>query len=315
MPNAPYRLSGAGLLARVRDRPGGQSLDDGEEVELGTSVSVLFETIARKWAADEEHWGEVVLPGHSPASILAEHFERYLLASSFVHGTILDCASGIGYGTSLLRRLAPKSKVIAMDRNSVLLAYGTKVFRAEAIIADALCWPIRTSSLDSVVSLETIEHLDKPLAFLREVHRCLKPRGTLVVSTPNKLFSSSLRSKSPNPYHPRELTLGELTGLLKEAGFIVVKRFGGRRMSRGALAVRILGSLKGQILRLLGIPPINIRVHLAPAITHTGVGQDGESEEANLGAPHHEVLVGRGDNLFQYFVVVAQRGEEKSFNL
>ncbi len=53
-----------------------------------------------------------------------------------------------------------------------------------------LPWP--DANFDVMLSVEGIEHLENRFAFLREVHRILRPGGTLVVTTPNIV---SLRSR------------------------------------------------------------------------------------------------------------------------
>jgi 2-polyprenyl-3-methyl-5-hydroxy-6-metoxy-1,4-benzoquinol methylase len=45
---------------------------------------------------------------------------------------------------------------------------------------------------DAVVAVETIEHLENPRAFLRELARLAKPGGWVVVTTPNQLSLLSL---------------------------------------------------------------------------------------------------------------------------
>lgn len=52
---------------------------------------------------------------------------------------------------------------------------------------DLLESDLEPQSFDHVVFLETIEHVENPVAFLREIRRVLRPGGYLVVSTPNAL--------------------------------------------------------------------------------------------------------------------------------
>lgn len=40
---------------------------------------------------------------------------------------------------------------------------------------------------DCVIFLETIEHVESPIDYLREIFRVLKPEGILIISTPNSL--------------------------------------------------------------------------------------------------------------------------------
>ena len=44
--------------------------------------------------------------------------------------------------------------------------------------------PLPNSSVDAIVSSEVIEHLDRPLEYLQEIHRICKTRGYLSISTP-----------------------------------------------------------------------------------------------------------------------------------
>ncbi len=52
--------------------------------------------------------------------------------------------------------------------------------------------PLPDSSADAVASIETIEHLENPRAFVRELARVVKPGGWIIITTPNQL---SLLSK------------------------------------------------------------------------------------------------------------------------
>jgi 2-polyprenyl-3-methyl-5-hydroxy-6-metoxy-1,4-benzoquinol methylase len=60
---------------------------------------------------------------------------------------------------------------------------------------------IESDSVDFVVTFQVIEHIQDDKFFLEDIHRVLKPGGTLLLTTPNKLMSLSR-----NPWHIREYT-------------------------------------------------------------------------------------------------------------
>lgn len=54
-------------------------------------------------------------------------------------------------------------------------------------------WPVPSHRADVVVAVETIEHLENPRAFMRELVRIARPGGWVIVTTPNQLsFLSKL---------------------------------------------------------------------------------------------------------------------------
>lgn len=49
-------------------------------------------------------------------------------------------------------------------------------------------WPFADEAFDVVLSLESVEHFDRPDLFIGELGRVTRPGGTLILSTPNVLW-------------------------------------------------------------------------------------------------------------------------------
>jgi SAM-dependent methyltransferase len=153
--------------------------------------------------------GERLIPDlHHGALVHAEHIVRYLFATALaLDKRVADIASGAGYGSELLRRAGAVS-VIGVDYSGETAEYATKRYAQAGVsfvTGDAESLPLASSSLDLVVSFETIEHLHNPASFLDEVQRVLAPGGMLAVSTPNRgVFPEG------NPFHVHEFTMDEL---------------------------------------------------------------------------------------------------------
>jgi ubiquinone/menaquinone biosynthesis C-methylase UbiE len=164
----------------------------------------------------ELEWtGERYVP-QLKGNIALEHLHRYAFASEYVKGkVILDIASGEGYGSTMLSYGADYVYGIDIDVKSVEHAkqkYKSK--NVEYKVGSCTDIPLHDSSVDIVVSFETIEHITDHDQMMSEVRRVLKPGGKLIISSPDK--NLQLVPESENPFHWKELTPEELEALLKK---------------------------------------------------------------------------------------------------
>lgn len=148
---------------------------------------------------------------------------------------ILDAPCGAGGLAAGLRSLGFDAQGADIDTAAAARLGGA--FRV-ADLTQPLPWP--DASFDAALSIEGIEHLENPFAYLRELHRLLKPGGTLVLTTPNitclrsrvRFFASGFFHHDPRPlreaaHHPLHhialMTFGDLRYALHTTGFRVIE--------------------------------------------------------------------------------------------
>lgn len=158
--------------------------------------------------------GERVVPAVMAPddAILLDHLSRYLFAQRFVPGkAVLDAASGAGYGCAMLAG-AGAARVVGVEIDPQSVRHAQKYYGGPAVrfvVGDCESMPFAGGEFEVVTSFETIEHLEHPEAFLREVRRVLAPGGRFIVSTPNNPTGIT-----GNPFHRREYPAGEFVSLL-----------------------------------------------------------------------------------------------------
>jgi 2-polyprenyl-3-methyl-5-hydroxy-6-metoxy-1,4-benzoquinol methylase len=154
-------------------------------------------------------------PYASQREIAKQHFRRYKKASEYVQGgRILDIACGVGYGSRMLRD-AGATEVIAVDLSSTAIEYAQQRYGApgiEFICANAEEFKL-PGTFDVIVTMETVEHLQNPLAFLQKLRKGLSKGGKLILSVPLGQTSHF------DPYHIHDFDEANLTNLLEAAGF------------------------------------------------------------------------------------------------
>ena len=149
---------------------------------------------------------ERFMPG-TEGEIWYEHWHRYHFVLPLAAGkSVLDVASGEGYGSALMASVARSVVGIDASEEAVKRArrrYG-EVATLEYRHGTCEAIPLPDASIELVVSFETLEHIAKPENLAAEAARVVAPDGLFIVSTPNKEIYSD-RVGYRNPFHLKEL--------------------------------------------------------------------------------------------------------------
>jgi SAM-dependent methyltransferase len=165
-----------------------------------------------------EATGERFVPEFN-GEVKYEHLHRYALALDFVKSrSVLDIASGEGYGTAILAKSADSAIGVDIAPEAVKHAQAQYASRSNLkfLVGSCSAIPVADASIDVVTSFETIEHHDQHEEMMQEIKRVLKPDGVLLISSPNRLVYSDI-PKYANPFHVKELYYEEFIGLLRQS--------------------------------------------------------------------------------------------------
>ena len=134
----------------------------------------------------------------------------------------LDLGCGGGTYTSIIAKYS--SRVLGIDISKIMLDYAkNKHPNLELALADACHIPLRSESIDTVVSVGLFEYIERTLV-LKEINRILKSGGICIIQCPNKygagriLFNILYRVLGKR-YYCEEPSRREMVTLLTQNGF------------------------------------------------------------------------------------------------
>ncbi len=144
------------------------------------------------------------------------HLERYRFATRHLAGTrILDIASGCGYGTQVLANSMAEGHFTGVDSDGHAIAYAEEHYAStntRFIRADAMRFQAE-KPFHTIVTLETIEHLPDPEAFIAQMTRILAPEGRIIASVP------TTPTKDGNRHHLHDFTESSIQTMFGRHGF------------------------------------------------------------------------------------------------
>lgn len=130
--------------------------------------------------------------------------------NKFENKKILDIGCGDGVLTHLLAQERAICYGIDLDKDAINFAI--EKFKSLGLVADfsvQSCYSTNfdDNSFDAVISSDVIEHLQKPLFFLSEIKRILKPGGWGIISTPIRITEVPADKNHITEWFPKEFEL------------------------------------------------------------------------------------------------------------
>jgi 2-polyprenyl-3-methyl-5-hydroxy-6-metoxy-1,4-benzoquinol methylase len=172
-------------------------------------------------------------------------FRRHLVVYEWIAARVagkrvVDMACGEGYGSDVLAGAA--ASVVGVDANPeahehARARYVRPNLRFERYLVESFSEPC-----DTVVFLQTIEHVTDAGAILDHFRSMLAPGGVAYVSTPNLLtLAPPGAEKSDNPWHVHEYRADEFETLCQDHfdRVEVLGLFHARRLRAHELAIRL----------------------------------------------------------------------------
>ena len=178
--------------------------------------------IAATAAVEERHWWY-----RERRSIIARQVRRL-----GTPGRAVEIGAAGGGNSLVLRRLGwqvlateylPEGVAIARDRG------------LDAVRADARSLPVASGSMDLALAFDVLEHIEEDDLAAAELHRVLRPGGTLLVAVPCDMALWSAHDVASG--HVRRYTRAGLADLVAGAGFAVEALWSWNVLLRPAVAL------------------------------------------------------------------------------
>ena len=202
-------------------------------------------------------------------SISEVHQQRFLVSIKFLelkkNSKILNIWSRTGMADKFLRMKESSLDITNAEISSKMIKIALENFPSEKFDkVDLLNLPYGNNYFDEILSLETIEHVQSPLMFLKELYRVLKPGGKLILSVPPetaefvlKIYNRFFNNHGEGPH--KFISSKMMKQLLREAKFILIEHKGTLLIPVNTKYIREFGEIIINFLRNTFINELGIR--------------------------------------------------------
>lgn len=191
-----------------------------------------------------------------------KRFTTYYGISCGPGSRFLDVGCGLGRSLFLASLLGHEVSGTEIDADAVAFCTA-RLPGGDVRHGDLLQQDFKENSFDFILLYHVIEHLRDPLAYLREIHRILKPGGMVCIGTPDPdalsyhvhRFSMFLRGRVPSIVDGLEHTVlfprKTLRDALSSMGFKVVRARSEGHTESFRTIFRTERSLRGRMIRVI----------------------------------------------------------------
>jgi len=161
-------------------------------------------------------------PGQGNIDIHDLMYREFLVAAE--NKVVLDIACGCGMGTKMLSCRAQFVKGYDIDAETI--EFAKKYYGGEKIkyaVGDICQIPESDGTFDTVISVETFEHVCNVEQMISEIYRVLKPKGIWCFTTPNGVRYPDHKVVR---FHIKHYSESELYNMLDSRFSIYVRKTG-----------------------------------------------------------------------------------------
>ena len=134
--------------------------------------------------------------------IKSRHVERYAVVRQYCYGVVADIACGSGYGSFLISKNPDVKKVIGIDSDKKIIKFAKRKYKKNNVEFHCMDMEDYGNQIDTLVSVETIEHLQEKEK-LHNLARRVNAKRIIITFTTKK-------TTHYNPYHLWDFTFDDI---------------------------------------------------------------------------------------------------------